>query len=80
MEGKVFVAFALGIESGETFTGNDVAFEVPDLAFVQELFAMGVFATDVSAAAGSSYELFAVEMGEKICGLSFKRVAFGFAG
>lgn len=79
MEGKVSVAFALGIETRKTFAGDDVPFERTYLAFVQELLAVCVFATNVSTAARHPHELFAVEIGEKICGLSFKRVAFGFA-
>ena len=49
MEGEVSIAFTFCIETWEVFSGYDVALERADLPFVQELFAMRVFATDVSA-------------------------------
>ena len=80
MERKVLIALAFGIETRKTLPGHDVALEATNLALVQELFTHSVLAAGVSARSWCPYELLTVETCEEICSLSFKGIAFGFAG
>jgi hypothetical protein len=80
MERKISIVFAFCIETWKRLSGNDIALEAAYLSFVQELLAEGILAAGVGARPWSSYELLTVEPREKICGLPFKRVSFGFAG
>ena len=80
MKRKILIALAFGIEHWKALSGHDVALEATDLTFVQELLAHRVLAAGVGARSWCTYEFFAIEFREEIRGLSFKTVAFGFAG
>lgn len=72
------ITLAFGIEPRETLPRHNIALEVADLPFVQELFAYSVLATNIGTRARHPYEFFTIECSEKISGLPFKTVAFGF--